>query len=147
MLKNKIQKIEVTKWGVLSVTMKITGVNGEIDEISVDTLVNSLLVNLEDRTISSYKLVGKELTSTVEKITGALSGGIFQLKDCGAYFFNEIEKEDNEIYFEGSRDTYYIYIGNFQVNLKLTDNIEEKPTIEIIPRTNKNKNFVSNSNG
>ncbi|RHW65595.1 hypothetical protein DZC34_08275 [Clostridium botulinum] len=61
MLKNKIQKIEVTKWGVFSVTMKITGVNGETDEISVDTLVNSLLVNLEDRTISSYKLVGKEL--------------------------------------------------------------------------------------
>lgn len=134
MLKNKIKKIDIMKLGYFSITLKIVAENGEIDEIDIDTSFDSLLVRLNDRNISSYKLVGKELTNAVEKNTGALSGGIFELNDCGAYFFNEVTKENNEIYYEGCRDIYTIYIGNSQVNIKLTDNIEEKPNIEIVTR-------------
>ncbi|UYZ39044.1 hypothetical protein OD350_28650 (plasmid) [Clostridium beijerinckii] len=136
MLKNKIKKVEIIKWEFFSITMRVTNVNEETDEINVDTLINSLLVRLNDRAISSYKLVGEELTNTVEKTTGALSGGIFELSDSGAYFFNEIINEDNEIYYEGCGDTYTIYVGNFQVNLKLMGNFEEKPNVEIVARSN-----------
>lgn len=134
MLKHNIKKIETLDSGYFTTTFKVTAENGESDEISVDTSFNSLLVHLNDTSASSYKLYGNRLSTTVEKTKGALAGGVFELRDGGAYFFSESMKANSEIYYNGNRNVFAVCIEKFQINIILRKNVYEKDDITIVLR-------------
>lgn len=134
MLKGKIQKVELEEVGYFSGVIRITSSNGEIDEIIVNTKLDKLSVRVCDKNINSYRLTGENLSNRVEKIAGALSGGIFKLDDLGALFYSR--EENNDVYFKGEDLNYIIKIGEFRINVTIDkENIPHKELSFSITKT------------